>query len=301
MFAPNIARNVKVIKGQVVGYMGDSGNAETAGTHLHFEIRTPGGSGCTGGAINGAESLRRATKVGPTMPAAAWAPFKTGADLVAQQYRDFLGRKADQTGVDFWVAKMTATWLTVPEALQSFMDSKEFGATAAPIDRLYSAYFLRIPDFEGLKFWLAESQKGKSLNDVSSSFAASSEFKDRYGDLDAGSFVDLVYANVLGRDPDKEGRSYWTDRLAKGLTRGGLMIGFSESAEYTAAQRAEVYVTMAYVGMLGRSPDQDGYKFWVAEVEKGASITRLLSLFLGSEEYADRVAPTPPPPPPPGA
>ena len=40
-YAPGIARRVKVTRGQLVGWMGDSGNAENAGNHLHFEIRKP--------------------------------------------------------------------------------------------------------------------------------------------------------------------------------------------------------------------------------------------------------------------
>lgn len=42
-YAPGIARGVSVTKGQLVGWMGDSGNAESAGAHLHFEIRRPDG------------------------------------------------------------------------------------------------------------------------------------------------------------------------------------------------------------------------------------------------------------------
>ena len=42
-YAPGIARGVKVTKGQLIGWMGDSGNAESAGAHLHFEIRRPDG------------------------------------------------------------------------------------------------------------------------------------------------------------------------------------------------------------------------------------------------------------------
>jgi hypothetical protein len=40
-YAPGIVPKAKVTRGQVVGYMGDSGNAENVGSHLHFEIRLP--------------------------------------------------------------------------------------------------------------------------------------------------------------------------------------------------------------------------------------------------------------------
>ncbi len=40
-FAPGIRRGTRVTAGQLVAWMGDSGNAENAGNHLHFEIHDP--------------------------------------------------------------------------------------------------------------------------------------------------------------------------------------------------------------------------------------------------------------------
>ncbi len=42
-YAPDIQEGNKVVKGQLIGWMGDSGNAEGATAHLHFEIKTPDG------------------------------------------------------------------------------------------------------------------------------------------------------------------------------------------------------------------------------------------------------------------
>ena len=54
-FGPGIKVGAEVTVGQLVAYMGDSGNAEWTSPHLHFEIRRPDGS-----AVNPWTSLRLA-------------------------------------------------------------------------------------------------------------------------------------------------------------------------------------------------------------------------------------------------
>ncbi|MEY2433600.1 MAG: hypothetical protein QOC92_3325, partial [Acidimicrobiaceae bacterium] len=44
MFAPGITRGSKVVAGQFIAFMGDSGNAESTAPHLHFEIHMPDGT-----------------------------------------------------------------------------------------------------------------------------------------------------------------------------------------------------------------------------------------------------------------
>lgn len=42
--APGVRDGAKVVAGQVIGWVGDSGNAEATGPHLHFELRRPDGT-----------------------------------------------------------------------------------------------------------------------------------------------------------------------------------------------------------------------------------------------------------------
>lgn len=100
--------------------------------------------------------------------------------------------------------------------------------------RLYAAYFLRLPDQGGYDFWIRSYATGDhNLTTMSDFFASSPEFQSRYGSLDNQAFVELVYANVLRREPDREGFFFWLDELDSGrISRGGLMAFFSESQEF---------------------------------------------------------------------
>lgn len=56
-YAPDADDGRPVVAGQLIGYMGDSGNAESTTPHLHFEIRRPDGT-----PINPYDSLNAATR-----------------------------------------------------------------------------------------------------------------------------------------------------------------------------------------------------------------------------------------------
>jgi hypothetical protein len=208
-----------------------------------------------------------------------------------QQYRDFLAREGETLGVEFW-AGATAGGHPRYATLDFFLRSPEFEGLLAPVVRLYFAYFLRIPDYAGLNFWLNSRRSGSSLDFISNSFAASAEFQSRYGSLTNAQFVTLIYQNVLGRAPDAQGQAFWTAELDSGRrTRGQVMLYFSESAEYRGPIANEVYVTMAYVGMLRRAPDSGGFNFWLSHLDAGNNGASLVDGFYSSPEYHNRFLP----------
>lgn len=102
------------------------------------------------------------------------------------------------------------------------------------IVRLYSAYFMRVPDEDGFNFWRAEFEAGRwSLPAMSTFFSESQEFNDLYGSLTDAQFIDLIYQNIFGRAADAGGRDFWLGRMQNdGLDRGTVMLNFSESPEY---------------------------------------------------------------------
>jgi len=86
IFAPGIKTGTKVYAGEFIGYMGDSGNAESTAPHLHFELHSPDGI-----AISPYDSLQAASHepAGPrwflrngngTGPADVTYPYGTASD-----------------------------------------------------------------------------------------------------------------------------------------------------------------------------------------------------------------------------
>jgi uncharacterized protein YkwD len=221
---------------------------------------------------------------------ASVAPFPTAAAFVHQQFADFLGRAPDTAGLWYWVNLLQTGQVNSIGLVDSFINSAEFGQVVEPVARLYLAYFGRDPDFAGLMFWANQIRAGYSVKGVSQSFATSSEFQQQYGSLSNSAFVDRVYRNVLGRAADSGGLSYWVSQLNSGaLTRGDVMLNFSESAEYRWATWARTDVVMAYLGFLRRSPDAGGLDYWMGMLYSGQGMGGLISGFLNSAEYRQRL------------
>ena len=102
------------------------------------------------------------------------------------------------------------------------------------LTQVYNAAFKRLPDPNGLRYWIDNFSSGKDdERAVASSFLASTEFKERYGeDVSNASYVNTLYINVLGRDYDQAGYDYWLSNLNNGVeTKYELLLGFSESVE----------------------------------------------------------------------
>jgi hypothetical protein len=177
--------------------------------------------------------------------------------------------------------------------INSFFDSAEFQNTTAPITRLLFASFLRIPTTTELNFWITQFRNGNTpLALIGESFSQTPEFTARYGSLNNTNFVTAIYNNVLGRPPDSGGLSYWVGQLNNGaITRGGLVLAFSESAEHRARAANRVFVTQMYVGMLGRAPEAGGFNFWVGVLDGGGSRLGIIQGFFGAPEYHNRFLP----------
>lgn len=120
---------------------------------------------------------------------------------------------------------------------------------AKKIKELYIAFFNRIPDADGLEYWMQEVIKGKSLVSIADSFynagLAYSSLTGYSAEMTNQLFIGLVYRNVLGRldGGDQEGIDFWANQLERGAeTRGSVISTILDSAHTFKGDRTYGYV-----------------------------------------------------------
>lgn len=104
---------------------------------------------------------------------------------------------------------------------------------------LYIAFFNRVPDADGLSYWIDQFIAGQTINDISESFySAAVQFSSLTGysaTMTNDEFVRVIYKNVLGRTgdtaPPDADVQYWSGELAAGrATKGSLISTMLSSA-----------------------------------------------------------------------
>ncbi|MGN6693409.1 MAG: DUF4214 domain-containing protein [Aquihabitans sp.] len=290
-FAPGMATGKRVLKGDHIAYLGDSGNAENAGSHCHYEIRMPNAKWYNAAAVNAKYSLDAAepAKLRPKVANSAFAPMPDAAAFVKQQVSDFLGIAPSTTFLQRSVEDLEGGEVTPDEFTASLLTHPGAVGITAPTTRLYLGFFLRIPDYAGLTYWVNKVRSGTSLDVAASTFAAGPEFTRRYGELDNEQYITQIYNNLFDRDPDPSGLAYWKARADAGAKRGWLMRQWCESAEYKRKTDAKVQVIQIHAAMLQQAPSADEYKRWsdwLAATPKG--VTDLIAYLRTGTTYQNR-------------
>ena len=97
---------------------------------------------------------------------------------------------------------------------------------------------------------------------------------------------------MLGRAPDPGGYNFYLGHLQAGtMTRGQMMLGFSESPEFQQITTHDTVVVGIYVGLLRRAPDAPGLDFYVDQLQAGGTRTSIINGFVNSPEYRARFLP----------
>lgn len=106
--------------------------------------------------------------------------------------------------------------------------------TAENITELYIATFGRAPDAAGLTYWSGRvDTAGWSVGMVAQSFFDQPETQLIYpSSLSTSSLIDKVYQNVLDRNADSAGKTYWTTQINTGaFSRNDFIVAIINGAK----------------------------------------------------------------------
>jgi len=189
----------------------------------------------------------------PEFQAATGALSNTA--FVEYVYQQALGRGADAGGSSYWTSQLDGG-LPRSSMLIGFSESAEHRALTADtvgkgyfdtddtyqaVALLYDSFTGRLPEVGGLTFWSEQVKTGaRTLAQVANEFAASAEFTNAIAGKDSGQLVDFMYQNTLDRGPDASGRAFWVSQLDAGLTKGALLLSFSQSAEHYGLKAGDI-------------------------------------------------------------
>jgi hypothetical protein len=105
------------------------------------------------------------------------------------------------------------------------------------LEELYVAFFDRIPDADGLSYWIDQTRGGQTIDSIANAFYSAALLYPAQTGYTAGmsnaDFVNVIYRNVLGRPEgaDAGGLAYWSGALASGAqSRGALVTSILASA-----------------------------------------------------------------------
>ncbi|HVF50878.1 MAG TPA: carboxypeptidase regulatory-like domain-containing protein [Pyrinomonadaceae bacterium] len=240
--------------------------------------------------------------------------------FVAQNYRDFLNREPDASGLAFWTGEITGCGANVGcietkriNVSAAFFLSIEFQETGYLVYRLYQSSFARMPRYGellpdtqsisndvivGQTGWepILAANKQAFLN----AWVSRPAFKARFDGMTNAQYVDTLFANA-GINPSPAER----DALVNGLnnateTRVSVIRKITENDEFKLRERNRAFVLIQYFGYLRRNPDDlpntdfSGYNFWLGKLESfnGNHVAaEMVKAFITSGEYRARFGP----------
>jgi hypothetical protein len=268
------------------------------------------------GASAGTTLTASVTIVDNDTQAATTNPIDEQGFFIRQQYVDFLGRVAEQSGFDFWMDRMTncpaGQTCDRIDTSQRFFQSDEFQERGFYVYRLYDAILGRlpkyaefVPDVARLNGFQTTTEQRLSKDAYLSDFINKTEFKALYGQYlasnlltatNATGFVDALCAKS-GITPAS--RQTLIDNLQSGSRDPAHTIeDFILTSELSTAGTKfydRGFITMQYFGYLRRDPETAGFDFWVSQLigtnaPHKQDYRFMVGGFLQSDEYRYRFA-----------
>ncbi len=156
-------------------------------------------------------------------------------------------------------SRILCVWVCVlslfsPPASSSCLENS-VSAQETQVLGAYIAYYGRIADPGGLDWWSAQLAQAGSLDLIIDAFGVSAEFDERFGALDAESLITNLYQQILGREPEPAGLTYWQDEYESGrqtLQAIALSIWYGVQNDDLVTTQNKLRVSEHYLAELAR-------------------------------------------------
>jgi hypothetical protein len=149
------------------------------------------------------------------------------------------------------------------------------GTNGAGALNFYQQYLGRASDPQGVAYWVDRMANGMSFEQVRLSFIGSPEYFTHHNSSPSDT-IDALYNDVLGRQSDPSGKSYWMSHFDVSTIAAQFL--------FSPEGRAHL-VSGYYSSILNRSFDQIGLDHWTNAILHGASDEDVITYFLSSQEF----------------
>ena len=225
--------------------------------------------------------------------------------FLRQQYLDFLGREPEPGGFNYWSDQMNQCRGDADclhnrrlDVSAAFFNSQEFADTGSFVYRLYRGALGRQLRYNEFAADRAQVIGGPNLEASKAAFANAfvqrAEFAQKYQDAtSSAAFVDalLQTSSAAGVNLSNQ-RAALLSRYDAGNTltesRALVVRDLLDNTAFTNAVRNESFVAMEYFGYLRRSPDAQGYNFWLNVLNTTGDSRAMVCSFITSAEYQYR-------------
>ena len=200
--------------------------------------------------------------------------------LVAQLFRDLLGRRVDPAGLALY-AGLLDRGISPEVVVRGLEASPEF--RARQVQNAFRTMLGRAADRVGLDVHVRFLEQGGSMDVVNTCVLVSEEyFQTRGGGTNAG-WLRAVYRDVLGREIDPSGEASFGALLARGASREQVA-----AAVLTSTEGRQRLVDGLYRQFLRRPADASGLNAFVGLLQRGAREELVIAALLTSAEYRGR-------------